>query len=112
MKKKLFKLSDINITNVKGERIAAKFDQEEIGDVIYNNSNSINMDNFARSIHARGEALVSIETLKALPGILKPFYKFRALSAIELYIQDLFKKEGDVAEDIPEGELPEDGSAE
>lgn len=88
-KTKVFDLKEIGFTDLEGQHHNIPFDKGDFANALFNNAQSIDMDDFARAIHKDGKAeineLVESELLQLIPTL----YKHRVAQAVKDYIGKL-----------------------
>lgn len=86
-----FDLKNIGYENLDGQYIQIIFDQKELGNLLFANASSVEMDAFARAIHASGEASADHATLDELGTIIVHVsqYNRRVKTAVTDYINKL-----------------------
>ena len=86
---KVFDIEEIGFTDLEGQRHLIPFDKGDFANALFNNAQSIDMDDFARAIHKHGKAevneLVEAELLQLIPTL----YKHRVAQAVKDYIEKL-----------------------
>lgn len=88
-----FSLSAISYKNLKGKIVNLQFDdREDLADILFQNAQSIAMDNFARKLYESD--LVEVENPEVLTDLILivekyQLYNFRVRSAMKDYINNL-----------------------
>ena len=86
----VFDIDCIMITDIDGNLKKVNIDKKEFANIIYNASTSIEMDEFARSIHKSGKADLPECISSELLAIVKGTYKSRRMhEAMESYLNSL-----------------------
>lgn len=95
MKQINFAIKEIGYENLDGQFIKLIFDKKELGNLLFANASTVEMDAFAKAVHASGEALADTATLDELDAIITHAsqYNRRVKTAITDYINKLKKGE-------------------
>lgn len=89
---KQFEIKNISYKDLEGNKVVLPLDQKDFGNALYNNANSIEMDDFANSIHKKGKADIDDTVISELQQVLPQLYKYRVWKAIMDYVETLKQK--------------------
>lgn len=86
-----FDLNEIGYKNLDGHFIKLIFDKKELGNTLFANASTVDMDALAKDIHATGSALADSATLDELDAIITHVsqYNRRVKTAVTDYINKL-----------------------
>lgn len=86
-----FDLKEVGYENLDGQFINLIFDKKELGNMLFANASTVEMDALAKAIHATGEANADSATLDELDAIITHVsqYNRRVKTAITDYINKL-----------------------
>ena len=81
--KKVLDLKEVAYQDLDGKTKKIKFDQQQLGNILYDYAKTIEMDELARKLHKYGKAEVPGQTKEELITIVSQFYGRRAVEAIK-----------------------------
>lgn len=87
--KTVFDLQEIGFTDLSGNYNKIPFDKEDFANALFNNAQSIDMDDFARVIHKEGKAEINDQVKSELLQTVPSLYKHRVAQAVKDYVEKL-----------------------
>lgn len=79
--------SKVSYKNLDGEEVKINFEQKEFANTLFAHANSIEMDEFSKSLHKNGKAELTENVKEELITITSQFYKHRVAEAIKSSIK-------------------------
>ena len=86
---KIFDLTEIGFKDLEGNFINLDFDKVQFANIMFPHVESIDTDNFLRSLHKEGKAEINDVVIAEVLNFIPKVYKFRAVQAIKEYIEKL-----------------------
>ena len=87
--KRIFDLKEVGYTDLDGNFQKVPFDQKDLANALFMKASSIDMDDFARSIHKEGKAELNDTVQAELEQVLPTLYMYRVVQAVKETISKL-----------------------
>jgi len=86
--KRMFDLKEVGFTNLDDQFVSINFDQKDFANALFSNAQSIDMDDFARSIYKSGNAEINDQVEMELLNVVPTLYSsYRIVAAIRETIE-------------------------
>lgn len=85
----VFDLKEVGFQNLDGQFVPINFDQKDFANALFANAQSIDMDDFARSIHKDGKAQLNEQVAAELPNLVASLYPYRPSQALKELIEKI-----------------------
>lgn len=86
--KRMFDLKEVGFRNLDDQFVAITFDQKDFANALFNNAQSIDMDDFARSIYRNGKGEINDQVEMELLNVVPTLYSsYRIVAAIKETIE-------------------------
>ncbi len=84
----MFDLKEVGFTNLDDQFVSINFDQKDFANALFSNAQSIDMDDFARSIYKSGNAEINDQVEMELLNVVPTLYSsYRIVAAIRETIE-------------------------
>ncbi|PVH26291.1 hypothetical protein [Sphingobacterium corticibacter] len=79
---RILDLKEVGFTDLEGNFTAINFDQKDLGNTLFKNAQSIEMDAFAKAIHTDGKAELNEVVEGELISMVQHMYQHRVSQAL------------------------------
>lgn len=84
----MFDLKEVGFTNLDDQFVSINFDQKDFANALFSNAQSIDMDDFERSIYKSGNAEINDQVEMELLNVVPTLYSsYRIVAAIRETIE-------------------------